>query len=278
MQLVKNCYGKGGVRVMRVDRSGPQHVVRELNVKAIVEGDFARAYTDKDNSTSLCTDTVKNLVNIVAYENIALDTEKFCQTVAARFLKEYPQVESVSVHADETKWVRMTDAGAELPYGFIHDANGKPFADVAATRNGMTTKSGINGFTFLKTTESGWDNFYKDAYTTLAETRDRIAATAMEASWTWAQAPADFATANALILKTMLKVFATTYSESVQDSLFRMASAALEAVPEIADVSLACPNKHYIPMNLSAFGIDNHLAVFLPTDEPHGQIECTVAR
>ena len=76
----------------------------------------------------------------------------------------------------------------------------------------------------------------------------------------------------------MLEVFAGTYSHSVQDSLYRMATAALEAVPEIDEVSLACPNKHYLPIDLSRFGLDNENQVFLPTDEPHGQIECVVAR
>jgi urate oxidase len=41
---------------------------------------------------------------------------------------------------------------------------------------------------------------------------------------------------------------------------------------------LACPNKHYLPIDLSRFGSTNENQVFLPTDEPHGQIECTVAR
>ena len=76
----------------------------------------------------------------------------------------------------------------------------------------------------------------------------------------------------------MLKVFATTYSESVQDSLYRMGTAALAAVPELIDISLACPNKHYLLINLSPFKMDNDNQVFLPTDEPHGQIECTVGR
>ena len=35
----------------------------------------------------------------------------------------------------------------------------------------------------------------------------------------------------------MLKVFATTYSESVQDSLYRMGTAALAAVPELIDIT-----------------------------------------
>lgn len=100
----------------------------------------------------------------------------------------------------------------------------------------------------------------------------------MEASWRWRAAPADHGAANARLLEVMLGVFATTYSESVQDSLYRMATAALEAVPEVLDISLACPNKHYLLIDLSPFGLDNGNQVFLPTDEPHGQIECTVGR
>ena len=97
--------------------------------------------------------------------------------------------------------------------------------------------SGIAGFTFLKSTESGWDKYVKDSYTTMKETRDRICATSMDARWHGAAFRPTIAAANALILRTMLEVFATTYSESVQDSLYRMGMAALAAVPEIDDRS-----------------------------------------
>jgi urate oxidase len=117
-----------------------------------------------------------------------------------------------------------------------------------------------------------------DDYTTLPPTHDRIAATAMDASWTWRGVPADYTKANAAVLATMLEVFATTYSKGVQDSLYRMGEAALEAVPELATISMACPNKHYIPMKLDAFGMSSDNTVFIATDEPHGQIECTVGR
>ena len=100
----------------------------------------------------------------------------------------------------------------------------------------------------------------------------------MEATWRWQRNPANFETANARVLDSLLEVFATTYSESVQDSLYRMATVALEAVPEVLTIHLACPNKHYIPIDLSPFGLDNRNQVFLPTDEPHGQIECQVGR
>ena len=64
----------------------------------------------------------------------------------------------------------------------------------------------------------------------------------------------------------------------VQDSMYRMGLRALKAVPEISEVAMAMPNLHYIPTNLSHFKLDNPGVLFFPTNEPHGQIECTVGR
>ena len=278
MTLLMNRYGKSRVRVMRVKRDTPRHEARELTVEAIIEGDFAKAYTSGDNSTSVSTDTTKNLINVVAHDNLDLSTELFCRAVTERFFHDYPQVEKCTVTAKETKWTRLVFDGEEHPHSFTLDSNGKPFAVVTATREGAKTVSGIEGFTFLKTTNSGWANFYQDPLTTIPPATDRMASTSLVASWDWIRAPADYPTTNTTILDTMIKVFATTYSNSMQDSLYRMGTAALEAVPEIATVSLAAPNKHYLPMNLKPFGIEFSGTMFLPTDEPHGQIECIVGR
>jgi urate oxidase len=275
---VKNTYGKDRVRVMRVHRDGLRHEVRELTVKAMLTGDFSRVYTDADNATALCTDTVKNVVNIVARENLALGKEDFCVAITRKFLDRYPQVESVTIDALETKWNRLAIDGVPHDHSFVLDNNGRDSVHVQATRQETSIASGVTGFTFMKSTQSGWDRYFKDEYTTLPETRDRICATAMDASWRWRAKPSDYEAANAKVLATMLKVFATTYSESVQDSLYRMGTAVLEAIPEVLDISLACPNKHYLLINLEAFKLDNDNQVFLPTDEPHGQIECTVGR
>jgi urate oxidase len=278
MALIGNTYGKGRVRVMRVHRASDRHEVRELSVSAMVQGDFGKAYTHADNSLALCTDTMKNLINIVAHENPAADKEAFCSAVADRLLAKYPQVSSADVTAHETKWARLLVDGKPHPHSFVLDGNGKPFAHVTASRGAKSCESGVSDFTFLKSTQSGWENYYKDDYTTLRETADRICATSMEATWRWQRNPVSCETANAKLLDRMLEVFATTYSKSVQDSLYRMATAGLEAVPEVSEIRLACPNKHYIPIDLSPFGLVNNNQVFLPTDEPHGQIECQVGR
>jgi urate oxidase len=276
--LIKNKYGKGRVRVMRIHRDGERHEVSQLNVQAMLDGDFARTYTHADNRNTVSTDTIKNIVNIVARENTGLNTEEFCQVLAKKYLDTYPQVSSAAVTAHETKWSRLSFGGKPHPHSFILDSNGKPFVEVNATRQGSTMTSGIDGFTFMKSTQSGWEKYVMDLYTTIKETNDRICATSMVASWKWSGKPASYPATNANILSTALEVFSLTYSASVQDSLYRMGEAVLAAVPEISEISMACPNMHFIPMNLSAFGLDNNNDVFLPTDEPHGQIECTVGR
>ena len=278
MPLIQNSYGKGRVRVMRVQRDGAHNAVRELSVQTLLEGDFAASYTAGDNRTVVATDTIKNITNIVARENMTASAELFGEALAARFLKRYPQVEQVRVTTRETRWTRASFDGTEHPHSFVLNGNGQPTAEVVATREATKVVSGITGYTFMKTTASGWVDYVMDDYTTLPPTEDRIAATAMDASWTWLQAPADYDATNARVLARMLEVFATTYSYGVQDSLYRMGEAALAAVPELATIRMACPNKHYLPIRLEPFGLSADNMVFMPTDEPHGQIECTVGR
>lgn len=278
MALLKNTYGKGRVRVMRIHREGDRHEVREATVLPMLEGDFGASYTGPDNSKVVATDTIKNIVNIVARENLRAPNELFAKAVAQRFLDRYSHVERVTVTSRETKWQRLSFNGQPHGHTFVLDANGKPFARVVADRSMVTVESGVENFTFMKSTGSGWSDYLMDDYTTLPETRDRMCATAMDATWRWSREPSDFPAANAKVLETALEVFGTTYSEGVQDSLYRMGEAVLAAVPEVAEISMACPNKHYLRIDLSKFKLDNENVLFVPTDEPHGQIECAVGR
>ncbi len=279
MPLISNSYGKGRVRVMRVHRDGERNEVRELTLQAMLEGEFSAAYTAGDNRAVIATDTIKNIAYIVARENLAACAEHYAAKLADRFLERYPQVERATVQTWETKWVRTTLAGQAHPHSFVLDSNGQPTAMASQARDQPPEiVSGLAGYTFMKSTASGWEGYVMDEYTTLPETRDRLAATAMDATWTWRSVPADYPAANARVLGAMLDTFGTTYSHGVQDSLYRMGEAALAAVPEVGAISMSCPNKHYIPVRLDQFGLSADNMVFMPTDEPHGQIECKVGR
>jgi len=279
MPLISQTYGKGRIRVMRVHRDGEYNEVRELSVQAMLEGGFGDAYTEGDNQAVIATDTIKNIAYIVARENVTACAEDYAAELATRFLERYPHVERATVSTWETKWVRAILGDGAHPHSFILDSNGRPTAVVTVPRDGsIGVVSGVSGYTFMKSTASGWAGYVMDECTTLPETWDRLTATAMDASWTWLTAPDDYPAANARILATMLEVFGTTYSRGVQDSLYRMGEAALGAVPELATISMACPNKHYIPVQLDQFGLSADNMIFVATDEPHGQIECTVGR
>ena len=278
MTLLSSTYGKGRVRVMRVAGEGEHREVRELEVRAMLTGDIGRAFTEADNSTTVSTDTVKNVVNIVARENLDAGAEAFCRAVAERLLASYGGMTTATVSARETRWNRLAVAGTPHPHAFTRDGNGVGTAEVALDRSGGRVASGIAGFTFLKATQSGWANYVKDPYTTIPETQDRIAATAMEATWRWARDPADFAAANARVLDTMLAVFATTYSHSVHDSLYRMAWRPWRPCRSSTRSASPVPTSTTCPSTSPPFGLSADNRVFTATDEPHGQIECTVGR
>ena len=247
MALIGNTYGKGRVRVMRVHRDGDRHEVRELSVLRWCEGDFASTYTHADNSMALCTDTMKNLVNIVAHENPAAGKEDFCAAVADRLLAKYPQISIDERHGARNEVEPADGRRQAAPAQLRARQQRQAVRHRLRLRGSRSCESGVSGFTFLKATQSGWDKYYKDDYTTLKETRDRLCATSMEATWRWQRNPASFETANARVLDSMLEVFATTYSESVQDSLYRMATAALEAVPEVSDDPSGLPQQALHP-------------------------------
>ena len=53
---------------------------------------------------------------------------------------------------------------------------------------------------------------------------------------------------------------------------------ALDAVPEMAQIHIQCPNKHHFLVDLSPFGLDNPGEVFHAADRPYGLIQATVVR
>ncbi len=278
MKLARQQYGKALVRVMKVTRKQEWHEVKEITVAVMLEGDFADSYTSGDNSKVVPTDTMKNTVHALSRECLGQEIEEFAVALAQHFLKKYSQVSQASIQVSEKLWRRLAVDGREHPHTFLGGAQESPFTEVTATRAQATVESGIDDFLVLKSTGSGFEGYPKDEFTTLPETKDRILATSIRGIWRYHKPPKNYGEANRRIVEAMLKVFATDYSPSVQTTLYDMAGAALKAVPEISGITLKLPNKHYLPINLTPFGVKNENEIFLPTSEPHGQIEATVTR
>ena len=279
MKLLSNRYGKARVRVMKILREGATHTIKEIDVAALLTGDFAASYTSNDNSKVVATDTIKNTVNVLAKTHLGEQIERFGVSLGDHFLQRYPQVESATAEILAKDWQRLQVGGQPHPHSFKSGSEAKMWTRVVCTRGGeQRIESGVRDLVILKSTGSGWEGYPRDEFTTLPETNDRILATSFDASWTWSSAPTDYNAANESIVAAMLSVFANNYSPSAQASVFQMGTAALEACPEISRVNIAMPNKHYLLINLNPFDLENKNEVFVPIDEPHGQIEGSVVR
>lgn len=278
MKLIAHHYGKARVRVLKVFRAGAQHSLKELDVQLMLQGDFDASFTKADNRLVVATDSMKNTVNVLAKRKLGKELEPFGLELAEHFLKTYKHVSRVEVNLVERCWERIKVNGRPHPHSFSESGSARPFATIVCTRDSRVVESGVRELLVLKTTASAFEKFLRDEFTTLPETSDRILATKLEARWTYRRAPRSHAAANRKIVNAMLETFARNFSPSVQVTLYQMGEAALKAVPEIARVHIAMPNKHCLLINLKPFGLENKNELFVPTDEPHGQIEGTVAR
>jgi urate oxidase len=278
VRLVTHEYGKSRVRVLKVFREDATHTVKELDVAVTLTGDFASSYTSGDNSLVVATDTIKNTVNVLAHRELGLQTERFAKVLAEHFPAKYGQVKTARVEITERVWDRLVAGGAPHPHSFTAAQSARAWVSASAESGGTVLRSGIRELLILKSTGSGFEGFPRCEFTTLAETKDRVFATSLDATWTWGDLPGDFTAANREVLAALLEPFALNYSPSVQTTLFEMGDRVLQACPEVMEIHLAAPNKHCLLINLKPFGIENRNELFVPTDEPHGQIEATIRR
>lgn len=272
--LAYNTYGKTGVRLTFVDRSAEKHEVRELNVEILFEGEFEETYTTGSNTAILPTDTMKNTVYVLARQLRWRDIETFARGLAGHFLSHLSHLNQVTVRIRETPWKRIGEHTA----AFVQEGSERRIVEMMATRSKKSFRSGLKNLQVLKTANSGFSGFFKDEFTTLAETSDRLFGTIIEADWGYSRADIDFNDVFAQIRQTLLSAFASHNSLSVQQTLFFMAEAVLAEHPVVQEIHLTMPNKHCLLVDLDRFGIDNPNQVFLPIDEPSGYIEANVTR
>src|SRR3954464_4324726 len=105
--LATNSYGKSGVRLTKVVRSGHVHELFEIDAAIQLGGDFADAYARGDNRNVIATDTIKNTVYVLAKENDFGSVEQFALILARHFLKTYEHVSQASVELRQSAYSRI---------------------------------------------------------------------------------------------------------------------------------------------------------------------------
>jgi len=276
--LTHTAYGKSEVRLVQVLRGGDRHDLRDLAVAIRFEGDYDASYTDGDNREVLPTDTMKNTVYALAATHPVRDPEAFGLRLGRHFLERNPRARRVTIDLIEYLWQRIEIGEREHGQAFMRRGPDTRIARVAADRDGVTVEAGVDGLLIMKTAESAFDNFLHDEFTTLPDTRDRLLATALTATWRYTDADVQFGSTWRGVRDTLLRAFAEHTSESVQHTLHYMGEQVLDTVDSVASITLVMPNKHHLPVDLTRLGLENRNEIFVATEQPFGRIEATLTR
>ena len=277
--LGPNQYGKAENRVVRIYRDTDRHEIRDLNVSTSLRGDFADAHVTGDQAHVLPTDTQKNTAFAYAKKHGITSPEDYAVALGTRLLEATPAATGSRVDVEEYAWDRITVGGAGHDHAFVRRGGEVRTTSVDVTTNGATVASGLTDLVVLKSTGSEFKEFLRDEYTTLPDADDRILATSLTARWRYVQrGDLDWNGRYDEIRSTMLEYFATTYSRALQETLYAMGTAVLEAHPDVAEISFSAPNRHHHLVDLEPFGLENPGEVFIAADRPYGLIEATVQR
>ncbi|KAF4021635.1 hypothetical protein G4228_013217 [Cervus hanglu yarkandensis] len=246
VEFVQTGYGKDMVKVLHIQRDGKYHSIKEVATSVQLTLSSKREYLHGDNSDIIPTDTIKNTVHVLA---------------------------------------KFKGNGVKHVHAFIHTPTGTHFCEVEQLRSGPPViHSGIKDLKVLKTTQSGFEGFLKDQFTTLPEVKDRCFATQVYCKWRYHQGrDVDFEATWEAVRGIVLEKFAGPcdkgeYSPSVQKTLYDTQVLSLSQLPEIEDMEISLPNIHYFNIDMSKMGLINKEEVLLPLDNPYGRITGTVKR
>jgi urate oxidase len=270
-RLGKNRWGKTDVRVSKIHRSEGQDDFSDISVQVLLEGSVESAHVSGDNTAVLPTDTMRNTVYCMAQGHLTRDLEAFGAVLSDHFLAR-PEVTGVTVTIAERLWNRIG------PTGFVGGGSERRTARVQRGETGDIVQAGVEGLVVLKTTGSAFGGFPRDQFTVLPDADDRILATSVTATWRYATMPADTTATWDRARQTILDRFFADWSASVQHQGWLMASAVLDAIPEIDEIEFHMPNQHHLPFDLARFGMVHEGTVFHPVSEPYGDIGFTVTR
>ncbi|KII84316.1 hypothetical protein PLICRDRAFT_95300 [Plicaturopsis crispa FD-325 SS-3] len=312
-------YGKDKVRVLRVVRDGKTHHIVEYNVTALLEGNIDTSYTQADNSVVVATDSIKNITYYLAKTSPhILSPERFALHLGTHLVSKYAHIHKAFITIEQLRWTRipidaqghLVDGAQGHPHSFFRDGDDKRFVKVELDASAGKDKivadvsAGISDLLVLKTTESSFENFVRDEYTTLVEVDDRIFSTSVDLSYTFSRVsiptPSDAKKLEFAVPEVQaggvwdgdavarraravtLEVFAGDNSASVQATLYKMAQRVVAENAHVDSVTYALPNKHYIPVDMRYIGVDNlspaSAEVFMPIAAPSGLISATITR
>ncbi len=162
IELGANRYGKAAIRVVRVHRDPAGHHLRDLTVAIALEGDFAAAHTDGDNSLVVATDTMKNTAYAFAKDHLAGAVEEYGRALAEHFLEFGAGGPRDRQHPRPISGGRSTSAGRRRATRSSGAGRGPGSPPCRRTTAGRSVEAGVEDLVVMKTTRSAFSGFPRD--------------------------------------------------------------------------------------------------------------------
>ncbi|HZI96204.1 MAG TPA: urate oxidase [Actinomycetales bacterium] len=278
ISLGHNRYGKAETRVVRIYRDDERHEIRDLNVSTSLRGEFADAHLLGDQGNVLPTDSQRNTCFAFAKSHGIGEIETYALALARHFVDDVTPVAEARVEVEEFCWDRVAVDGVDHAHTWVRRGQEVRTAAVTVGADGAWVVSGLEDLVLLKSTGSEFAGFLTDPYTTLEPTHDRVMATSLTARWRHTGTDDDWQASYASVRRSLVERFAAVHSLALQQTLWEMGRAALEAHQGLAEIRLSAPNRHHNLVDLTPFGLDNPGEVFHAADRPYGLIEAAVVR
>ncbi|KAF5910052.1 uricase-like [Clarias magur] len=238
-EFVRTGYGKNEVKVLHIRRERNQHYIMELKANVQLTLNSVKDYVTGDNSDIIPTDTIKNTVQALAKIKGVKTIEGFALDICNHFLTAFKHVTRAKVNIEEAPWKRLEKNAVEHAHAFIFSPESWRFCEVEQYQNEKPViYTGIKDMKVLKTTQSGFEGFLTDRFTTLQEAKDRVFCTSVYARWRYNQYhDINFDMAWKTVKESIIEKFAGPYthgeySPSVQKTIYDTQILVLERLPE----------------------------------------------
>ena len=201
----------------------------------MLESDMAHAFLTDSNKGMTATDTQKNTVYYIAKQmSSRCSPEEYALALARHFVNTYPLVGKAKVTVEQAPWKRLNTPQGPHDHGYVGEGTEVRTCYVEVDNAGVeAVTAGIQDLKVLKTTQSGYEGFIHDKFTSLPDVRERMVATIVTSTWKYSSTPASYDAAFEGARAGLLEAFygparGGVYSPSVQYTLFQMAKCAME--------------------------------------------------
>ena len=281
--LGPNQYGKAENRVVRIYRDTDRHEIRDINVSTVAARRLHRRTPDRRPDVQvLPTDTQKQTVlRLRQGDRRSARSRTIALALGRHFVNDTAAGRGLPDRGRRVRLGAGQAVGGSAEHNHTWVRKGQETRTTILTIDGKgdagteTLVSGLKDLVVLKSTGSEFHDFLGDEYTTLDPHQRPGHGHLAGRPLALHRHRRRLGRVLRGIRQIMLEQFAEVHSLALQQTLYEMGRAVLEAHDDVAEIKFSAPNKHHFVYDLSPFGLENPNEVFHADDRPYGLIQAT---